>query len=275
MTPSRSVFVQDLTNVMSTIMREDNLSLEAFQLAAQDPSSAVYRELSAVLFKYRQKYPTVVTDTLIEESLFVLTESAPLVKSLTAAPQKTAPLPAPQKAAPLPAPPKAAVPSLAVAPLSSFELPNSVEQYLNSKRYKEEDLDISNPVRYLKEKLRVSPDQASNLQLLEACQAARIAEINDRQDAKSLYRARRFNAEEILSVFRLGRERAAVPSTKVAARAYVEALSEQLKAQLGQYWNSTEFLKNTRLSTAAHYGEAHMRKITGFFDVFFAENEVN
>lgn len=269
------MFVQDLTNVMSTIMREDNLSLEAFQLAAQDPSSAVYKELMGVLFKYRQKYPTVVTDTLIEESLFVLTESAPLVKSLTAAPPKAAPIPAPPKAAPIPAPQKAAVPSPAAAPLSSFELSNSVEQYLNSKRYKEEDLDISNPVRYLKEKLRVSPDQASNLQLLEACQAARIAEINDRQDAKSLYRARRFNTEEILSVFRLGMERSAVPPTKVAARAYVETLSEQLKAQLGQYWNSTEFLKNTRLSTAAHYGEAHMRKITGFFDAFFAENEIN
>jgi len=151
-----------------------------------------------------------------------------------------------------------------IAPAPADE---SVLSYLSSFNYKEADINVANPIKYLSDRLSVAPDDATEEQLIEAMLCARVAEPNKAANAKSEFRARSFKADEMVEALTLlGSD---LPKTKKGKLDYVKSLCDELKAEKGEYFFTTGFLKNEKMATASHYGAEHTQKIAEFVDTYF------
>lgn len=140
---------------------------------------------------------------------------------------------------------------------------------LQALRYKEDDIDVANPIKYLYSRFGVHPDDATQTQLVEAMSAARIAVLNTASNAKSEFRSRRLNKDEMLQILALSKN--PLLGTKKAQQDALKALCDALEAEKGAYWNTTQFLKKEKMSTEMHYGKEHTtEKVAGFIDSFFA-----
>jgi len=135
-------------------------------------------------------------------------------------------------------------------------------------RYKEDEIDVANPIKYLYSRFGVHPDDATQEQLVEALSAARIAVLNTASNAKSEFRSKRLSNDEIIAIVN-------VSSTPFSGprKAQLDALKDliqQIQQEKGEYWNTTSFLKKEKMSTELHYGKDHTtNKVAGFVDNFF------
>ena len=251
------IFIDDLVSILRSFVVDDGMTPSAvLRQLATGTSTRVGEEISYTLNRYTEKYG-VSTAGLLERALALLGDSA-LSEYMC---YRTAATARPE-AAMLP-------PAISIidTPLTPRSDDGSVLAALQSRMYKDDQVDVGNPVKYLMDRMNVSPDTASAKQLVEAMEAARIAEVNTAKNAASTFKARRFNVDEMIEV--LLRSAHSLPAKKGQRREYVRALSAELKAEKGEHWNSTEFLKNVKVATSAHYGEAHMAKVTSITDFIF------
>lgn len=254
------IFVDDLVKILRSFVLDDGLTSSAVlrQLAA-GAASRVGEEISYTLNHYTEKYG-VSTVGLVERALAQIGEGAlseyMCYRAAATAAQSEVPMPAPTI-------------SIVETPLAPRSDDGSVLAALQSRMYKDDQVDVGNPVKYLMDRVGVSPDTASAKQLVEAMEAARIAEVNTAKNATSTFKARRFNMDEMIEV--LLRSAHPLPAKKSQQREYVKSISAELRAEKGEHWNSTEFLKNVKVATAAHYGEAHMTKIASITNFIFGD----
>lgn len=156
----------------------------------------------------------------------------------------------------------------AVDGCATIEGQGAVLTAMQALRYKEDEIDVANPIKYLYSRFGVHPDDATQEQLVEALSAARIAVLNTASNAKSEFRSKRLTNDEIIAIVNLS----ATPfsgSRKVQIDTLKDLITE-LQQEKGEYWNTTSFLKKEKMSTELHYGKAHtVEKVAGFVDNFF------
>lgn len=251
----RQVFIEDLAGVLTSFVKEDGFTPDMVlrQLAA-GPTTRVGEEVQYTLEKYKTKYGVNTSRFLEDALLHIGGDALPLYLQYLAPLKKEKPV---------------ETISIVETPLTLRADDGSVLAALQNRMYKDDQVDVGNPVKYLMDKLGVSPDEATLHQLVESMEAARIAEVNTAKNATSTFKARRFSVDEMIDVISRSSHASQLPKKKGECREFIKSVSAELKAEKGEHWSSTEFLKNVKVATAAHYGEDHMNKLSNFTDIIF------